>query len=434
MDIVFLNRNRDLHDFDEEARESNLVVLMGRRRVGKTELIREWARRGGVMAYSQAIESASVSQQIQQLWADFKGSVALDIEPKNWEELLQLMTLPKDRHVFVLDEFPYLVASDRSLPSRIQKWLDHHCPPHITLCLAGSSQTMMQQLFYDGNAALYGRARRILNIRPLAYRYFCEAVKVAPKDPLSFLLYSMVGGIPKYWRAFQPNWKPLDAAYQLFFGENAFFDNEMLRLTSDEHITGASSMAALEAIGRGAHKPIEIAGRLGIKQTSLNKVLSALVTSHIVRRDIPFGESERTSKRGLYRVVDPFVLFHYGVYSPHKSRWSIYEAATQQKLLNDHASIVFEESYRSLFPSASRYYEGGDIEIDSVRFSSETTITVSEVKFRPVSASEKSSLLEKLKRNFERSQLSRFAAKYNIDYEVVDWRQGISDIIRQQPD
>ena len=89
---------------------------------------------------------------------------------------------------------------------------------------------------------------------------------------------------------------------------------------------------------------------------------------------------------------------------------------------------------RGGFPSASRYYEGGDIEIDSVRFSSETTITVSEVKFRPVSASEKSSLLERLKRNFERSQLSRFAAKYNIDYEVVDWRQGISDIIRQQPD
>jgi len=96
--------------------------------------------------------------------------------------------------------------------------------------------------------------------------------------------------------------------------------------------------------------------------------------------------------------------------------------------------LIREWARRGGFPSASRYYEGGDIEIDSVRFSSETTITVSEVKFRPVSASEKSSLLEKLKRNFERSQLSRFAAKYNIDYEVVDWRQGISDIIRQQPD
>jgi len=434
LDISFLNRNRDLSDFDAETQESNLVVLMGRRRVGKTELIREWARRGGVMAYSQAIEKASATQQIQQIWGDFKSIVPLDLEPKSWEELLQLMTLPKGKHVFVLDEFPYLVASDASLPSRLQKWLDHHCPPHITLCLAGSSQTMMQELFYDGKAALYGRARRILNIRPLAYRYFCEAVQVDPQDAMSFLLYSLVGGIPKYWRAFQPKWTPLDASNHLFFGENAFFDNEMLRLTSDEQITGASSMAALEAIGRGAHKPIEIAGRLGIKQTSLNKVLSALVTSHIVRREIPFGDSERSSKRSLYRVVDPFVLFHYGVYSPHKSRWSIYKPATQQKLLNDHASMVFEESYRSLFPSASRYFEGGDIEIDSVRFSSESTITVSEVKFRPVSASEKRVLLEHLQKTFERSQLSRFAAKYHIDYEVVDWQQGIGEIIRLQRD
>ena len=434
MDIKFLNRNSDISEFGQEVDEANLVVLMGRRRIGKTELICEWARRGGVMAYSQAIEKASISQQIQQIWADIKSRVPIEIEPRSWEDLLNLMALPKEDVVFVLDEFPYLVASDASLPSRIQKWLDHHCPPHITLCLAGSSQTMMQQLFFDGKSALYGRARRVFNIKPLAYRYFCEALQADPVNPSSFLLYSLVGGIPKYWRAFQPKWQPLDAAHHLFFGDNAFFDNEMLRLTNDENISSASSMAALEAIGRGAHKPSEIAGRLGIKQTSLNKVLSSLVTSHIIKREIPFGESERTSKRSLYRVVDPFVLFHYGVYSPHRSRWSVYEPATRQKLLQDHASLVFEETYRSLFPSAARYFEGGDIEIHSVRFSGETTIRVSEIKFRMVGDQEKATILERLRKNVARSQLARFADKYTIEYELVDWQKGIDEIIRLQRD
>ncbi len=434
MDIKFLNRNKDIDDFKQEVHAANLVVLMGRRRIGKTELICEWARRGGVMAYSQAIEKASPQQQIQQIWADIKSWVPIEIEPKTWEELLNLMALPKQELVFVFDEFPYLVASDASLPSRIQKWLDHHCPRHITLCLAGSSQTMMQQLFFDDKSALYGRARRILNIRPLAYRYFCEALDAEPMSQSSFLHYSMVGGIPKYWRAFQPHWQPQEAADHLFFGDNAFFDNEMLRLTSDENISSASSMAALEAIGRGAHKPSEIAGRLAIKQTSLNKVLSSLVASHLVKREIPFGESERSSKRSLYRVVDPFVLFHYGVYSPHRSRWSVYELATKQKLLGDHASQIFEEIYRSLFPSAARYYEGGDIEIDCVRYTSESTIRVSEIKFRTVGAQEKSSLIERLRKNVARSQLARLAEKYTFEYELVDWLTGIAEILRLQRD
>lgn len=428
----FINRYSDLRDFEEEVNVSSLVVLMGRRRVGKTELIREWARRGGAMAYSQAIEKASMTQQIDQIWADIKNSIALDIAPKSWEELLKLMTLPDEKLVFVLDEFPYLVASDPSLPSRIQKWLDHQCPAHITLCLAGSSQTMMRQLFFDEKSALYGRARRIFNIRPLGYRYFCEAIRINPSNQASFVLFSLVGGIPKYWQAFQSHWSPTEAAEQLFFAQNAFFDNEMLRLTSDENISSVSAMAALEAIGRGAHKPSEIAGRLGIKQTSLNKILSALVTSYIVKREIPFGESERSSKRSLYRVTDPFVRFYYSVVSPHSTRWSVYDNMTHEKLLNDHASVVFEDSYRSLFPSAARYFEGGDIEIDCVRFSDENTLVVSEVKFRNVDVKEKAAIIERLKHKVARSKLAKMANSYAINYEVVDWEKGVEDILSLQ--
>lgn len=112
MNLRSLNRNKDIEDFKQEVHDANLVVLMGRRRIGKTELIREWARRGGVMAYSQAIEKASPRQQIQQIWADIKLKIPIEIEPKTWEELLNLMELPKEKLVFVFDEFPYLVTSD----------------------------------------------------------------------------------------------------------------------------------------------------------------------------------------------------------------------------------------------------------------------------------------------------------------------------------
>jgi AAA+ ATPase superfamily predicted ATPase len=424
----FVNRNDDLISLDDELAASRLTVIMGRRRVGKTELLKEWVRRGGVMGYSQAIEKASVHQQISQLWGDIKPHIPISAEPKTWEELLEFMTLPREKVTFVFDEFPYLVACDPSLPSRLQKWLDHQCPAHINLCLLGSSQSMMLELFLNNSAPLYGRARRVLTIKPMAYRYFCQVVGLTPHSRESFLIYSMVGGIPKYWQFIEPRWSPRDAAQRLYFGNHPFFENEILRLTSDEDIASASAMAALEAIGRGAHRPSEIAGRLGMKQTSLTKILSALVASHLVKREIPFGQSERASKRSLYRVVDPFALFHYSVFSPHRSRWALYDTVTQDKILHDHAAHVFEEAFRSLFPSASRYFEGKDIEIDSVRYSGPRKITLSEVKFSSLTANEETQVLDKLKRAFARSQLAHLEKDHEIEFEVVTLEKGLKAI------
>jgi hypothetical protein len=193
-------------------------------------------------------------------------------------------------------------------------------------------------------------------------------------------------------------------------------------------------MAALEAIGRGAHRPSEIAGRLGMKQTSLTKVLSALVASHLVKREIPFGQSERASKRSLYKVVDPFALFHYSVFSPHRSRWNLYDAEIQEKILHDHAAHVFEEGFRSLFPSASRYFEGKDIEIDSVRYSGPRKITVSELKFSSLTPNEETQVLDKLKRAFARSQLVHLEKDFEFEFEVIDLKKGLEAISSLQQD
>lgn len=432
--LTFINRNGYLRSLKEELEASRLTVLMGRRRVGKTELLQEWVRRGGVMSYSQAIEKASVPQQISQLWSDIKPHIPIAAEPKTWEELLEFMALAREKVTFVFDEFPYLVATDPSLPSRLQKWLDHKCPAHIGLCVLGSSQSMMSELFLNNSAALYGRARRVLTIKPLAYRYFCQMVGLTPSSRESFVIYSMVGGIPKYWQFLEPQWSPREAAQKLYFGNHPFFENEILRLTSDEAIASASAMAALEAIGRGAHRPSEIAGRLGMKQTSLTKILSALVASHLVKREIPFGQSERASKRSLYRVVDPFALFHYSVFSPHRSRWNLYDTGTQDKILHDHAAHVFEEAFRSLFPSASRYFEGRDIEIDSVRYTEPRKITVSEVKFSSLTSNEETQVLDKLKRSFARSQLVHLEKDFGIEFEVIDLEKGLEAISSLQQD
>src|SRR4051812_45918480 len=134
MELDFVNRTEELAQLDEHARAGGLLVVFGRRRVGKTRLLTRWlARHGG--HYSQAIE-ASKEQQVQQVVDDLRLPSA--IVPKTFGELLELLDLQSKDFVLCLDELPYLVAADPSLPSVLQRWLDHRKRKKSSLILSGS--------------------------------------------------------------------------------------------------------------------------------------------------------------------------------------------------------------------------------------------------------------------------------------------------------
>src|SRR3990172_5655183 len=142
--MEFVNRDAELRELDAAAKRGGLLVIYGRRRVGKTRLLRQWLQtRAGL--YSQAIE-AQRDLQIQQVFLDLRARLETQIVPKSWSELLEIIALQKRRWVLCLDEFPCLTAVDSSLPSRLQSWLDHSLAPGCLLILAGSRTRMMNGL------------------------------------------------------------------------------------------------------------------------------------------------------------------------------------------------------------------------------------------------------------------------------------------------
>ena len=141
MELLFTNRADELRELDAAAKAGGLLVVFGRRRVGKTRLLTHWLKpRNGL--YSQAIEAAAAIQ-IEQVMRDIGPALKTNITPKTWVELLELFSRQKGHSILCLDEFPYLVASDSSLPSVLQRWLDHQRPKTFTLVLAGSSASAM---------------------------------------------------------------------------------------------------------------------------------------------------------------------------------------------------------------------------------------------------------------------------------------------------
>jgi AAA+ ATPase superfamily predicted ATPase len=420
MEMPFANRGAELAELNAAAASGGLMVVFGRRRVGKTRLLVRWVeQRKGL--YSQAIEGAS-KLQLDQVFRDIKDKLATTLVPKSWGELLELLTLQKrKRWIFCLDEFPYLVASDPSLPSVLQRWLDHAKSKENLLILSGSSTRMMNDLFLNRSAPLYGRARKLLHVEPMSYGAFCGACRLKPADEESFNRFALVGGIPKYWEFVDTRKSAVDLAEELFFGFAPYLDEEPARVLRDEGIAGLNAVSVLEAIGRGAEKPSEIASRIGTVQTNLPRVLQQLLDASVLERELPFGESTRSTKRTRYRIRDPSLRFWFRVYSPHRTRWPRYSESEKIKLLHDHASTVFEDFCRQRHPDASRYWES-NLEFDSIHSESDASgrqrLTVSEVKWKRLTTSERTEIAQRLAQTWAKSALhNRYLY---VDFEVID--------------
>jgi uncharacterized protein len=417
MRLQFVNREAELRELDAAARRGGLLAVYGRRRVGKTRLLGHWLQaRGGL--YSQAIE-AQRDLQIQQVFQDLRARLDTTIGPKTWPELLEILTLQKRRWILCLDEFPYLTAVDPSLPSQLQRWLDHSLPAGCLLILAGSSTRMMHDLVLNHSAPLFGRAAKLLPVRPMDYPVFCRACRQKPDELESLEKLGCVGGIPKYWEFVEPGQDVVALTESLYFDFAPYMEQEPQRILRDEGIIGLNAVAALEAVGRGAERPSEIAARLGTAQTNLSRLLAQLLDASVLARELPFGESVRSTRRTLYRIQDPTMRFWFRVYSPHQTRWGTYPVEQKRKLIHDHAATVFEDVCRARFPGARRYWER-DVELDLVAPDPDDArrLLVGEVKWRRLSAAERKNVLRQLESKWSRCTLR--ARHPRVRLEVLD--------------
>lgn len=416
----FINRTQELQELSNLSKKGGLIVIFGRRRIGKTRLITHWIGQEQAL-YTQAIES-DPKIQLDQVFHDIRGQLKTSLTPKNWAELFEILELQNEKLIFCIDEFPYLVSSDPSVPSVFQKWIDHQKKGNVTLILTGSSFHMMHDIFLSREAPLFGRARKVLHLGPMDYKAFCKSKHLPTHEMDTFIQFSLVGGVPKYWEFLNEEDSIIQSAENLFFNFSPFMENEPQKLLSDEKLSGLSTLSILDSIGRGAQKPSEIARRLEVPQTNLSRPLQRLIDASFIHREIPFGESLKSSKKSLYRISDPALRFWYSTYSPHRVLWKTYTQAEKTLLLKQHASTVFEDYCRSLYPESSRYWEG-NLEFDLVRHadrnpSPSKQVIITEVKFRALTSKERQQLLHQLQKKWESSLLSRRYEK--AQFEIFD--------------
>ena len=376
--MEFVDRKKEFARLQKALQRENpqFIAVYGRRRIGKSTLIKRVMdfSRGDI--YFLADRTSEPSQR--QLFSTIVDMSIEDFSKASyptWESLLVSLNRALDHRITVcLDEFPYLVKSCPALPSILQRLLDEK-KLKFDLIICGSSQQMMQGFVLDSKEPLYGRADEIMKMQPIGPAFVCQALHCDAEQAVRE--YAVWGGIPRYW-VLRENYDSLhDAIENLLLVSEGTLYEEPSKLLYDEMRDTVQASSILSFIGNGANKLSEIASRAEKQATDITPQLSRLKELGFIKKEIPFGESEKKSKRGLYHISDPLLRFHYRYVLPYRSLIELGNShavlSVLEKTENDYTSQVWEELCRNyisthgfdnvVYQAASRwwgsYYDEG---------------------------------------------------------------------------
>jgi len=347
-----LSRLETLYDSDEPE----LAVVYGRRRVGKTALVLESIDGRDEAVYHQAVETTEADQI--DAFVEDSAEVYPTVQNlrKDWETVLSYLV--DEDAVVVLDEFPYLVEGDESLPSRIQRLWDHETEDSsATLVLTGSSVGMMYEIALGGGAPLYGRVSKSPNgrieLRELGVGSASEFYPAYDPEE-TVMAYSVFGGVPHYLQIVDDS-APLgeNVTRTVLSPQGGLHDEPetVLRMELDEV---NRYFAVLRSVAKGNRERNEISQATGIPSSDLSYYFERLDTLGILRRDVPVTADPKKTKSTRYRMNDGFFRFWFRFVYGQESRYSGYGEGAYEDLIEpemaEFASETFEELCQEAVP------------------------------------------------------------------------------------
>lgn len=349
-----------------ERPRADLVFVLGRRRAGKSYLLRRFAHGTGGIYYqaTQRTEQEQLSRLSDVVGHHFQdAALASGVSFPDWEALLAYIAHQAggDRLLVVLDEFPYLSNSAPALPSILQgAWDQRRQDTRVKLVLCGSHITAMRRL-EEADQPLYGRRTARLDIQPFDYR---DAAAFLPEyGPVDALrAYGIFGGLPGHLDLLDP-----DSSIERNVEEHLLSPSGRL-LDEAQHMLDAFLPDAevhysiIEAVAGGERTWQGIRRRVGRDGGSLSRAVRWLMDMGLLERVVPVSEPRpEKSKRTLYRIRDPYLAFWHRFISPMVSAGMIGlspgERLWRSRIvprLDEYMGAVFEQACRRFVETTDR--------------------------------------------------------------------------------
>lgn len=321
--MKFLGREKEILGLEKEyARDGGFVVIYGRRRIGKTTLIKQFIKSKTAFYFlaTKEVESQSMKRFAGVIARTTGNTVLQKAVFSDWLDLFHTVAdyTPGEKKVLVIDEFPYLVKVNDSFPSILQNaWDEILKDSNVMLILCGSLISMMKKHALSYESPLYGRRTAQMRIAPLPFTTVYANQKLSFTDAVE--QYSITGGVPKYMEFFSDTQPLYDQIKENILSKNGFLYEEPNFLLTDEVQVPTNYFSIIKVIADGNHKLGTIAGILGLETSALTPYLKTLSELGFIEKQVPVTEknAEKTRK-GLYFISDNLLRFWFRYVYPYK--------------------------------------------------------------------------------------------------------------------
>lgn len=354
---MFIGRETELQFLEDKysADGGQLVVVYGRRRVGKTETLRKFCQGKDFIFYA-CTESPS-EQQLQAFSERLlqKNQIAAKYlkQFQDWQQaFISIADMSTDKKiVLVIDEFPYMVKGNSSIPSILQNvWDEKLKNANVMIILCGSAMSFIEKEILAEKNPLYGRTTGILKMKEMD---FYDAVKFFPNYSYTdkIVAYAILGGIPHYLKQFNDTVSLDENIVRNILTPGSILFSEVEFLMRQELRETAIYNTIITAIALGNTKLNDIYQKTQIEKSKLSSYLKNLIDLGIVQREFPVtdGTKEQANvQRGLYQITDKFFRFWYAFVFPTLSELEAGDARgileyVIQPELEQYTSRIFED-------------------------------------------------------------------------------------------
>ncbi|MHA1150713.1 MAG: ATP-binding protein [Promethearchaeota archaeon] len=405
---IFINREEELALLEREWKKTtgSLVILHGRRRIGKTRLLLEFCSDKKGIFY--IAEDSSVQIQIEGLKAKIaellNDQLLETLNIQAWDQLFEYLNknAPNERFYLVIDEFTYLIKSDKRILSILQKYWDTaFSSANILILLSGSLLGLMSEKVLSYSSPLYGRRSRDILLGGLSFFNSCKFLNMKFEDQLK--AFFIIGGIPEYLLK-ASEYNDLNSFLEgEFFNKQGYFYREPHFIISQEFREIKTYFSIMNAIAFGNTKPSRIANFVGINTREIYPYLENLMRLGFVERETPLIGNQ---KKGLYFIKDEVFDFWFNFIHKYREEIERRMYNLETKSFDPFFGKKFEkfcllEVVPKLLPNVSKigrwWYKKEEIDIIAINEQKKEIIFI-ECKWSDLNAQKSNQVIENLKR------------------------------------
>lgn len=326
------------------SKEAEFLAVYGRRRVGKTFLIKEYFYDKGIYLETTGVKNLSLSEQLENFSDAFSRTFLANVPiqvPRSWKEAFDLLTekiktVPKQKKIIVfLDELPWLASKKSGLIPTLDYYWNLHWSrlSNLILIVCGSAASWMLEHIVNAKGGLYNRiTKRILleafNLKETNDFLKTRNINLSKKQILD--LYMVIGGIPFYLKEVRKGQSTTQIIDNLCFQKNGILYaefNNVFRSLFDHAEVNLQIIRAIAKAGNAISREKLIEAIRLSSGGTLNRRLEELEASEFIRCFVPLGKKARDR---FYRIIDEYALFylkwidpliHLGTFSGTKGYW-----------------------------------------------------------------------------------------------------------------